>query len=170
MKNKKIIWGLIAFSAFAGLIIFARPDTGVDNASNTAGLATGAGSGVLRADALSFDFGNISMEKGRVRHVFTARNSGAAPVTVARMYTSCMCTTALLVAGDKTFGPFGMPGHASIPYISASIEPGKEFTVEAVFDPNAHGPTGFGPIDRNIVLENDAGEPLILNIKGNVVR
>lgn len=47
-------------------------------------------------------------------------------------------------------GPFGMPGHGSIPEINRLVAPGHGVTVEAEFDPNAHGPAGIGRINRVI--------------------
>ncbi|MEE8435781.1 MAG: hypothetical protein V3S64_13435 [bacterium] len=61
-----------------------------------------------------------------------------------------MCTEATLVEGGERFGPFGMPGHGIIPEINRMVEPGDGVTVEAMFDPNAHGPAGIGRINRVI--------------------
>jgi hypothetical protein len=61
-----------------------------------------------------------------------------------------MCTEATLVEGGERFGPFGMAGHGSIPEINRVVEPGGEVSVQAVFDPNAHGPAGIGRANRVI--------------------
>lgn len=61
-----------------------------------------------------------------------------------------MCTEATLVESGERFGPFGMPGHGTIPEINRMVEPGRGVTVEAKFDPNAHGPAGIGRINRVI--------------------
>ncbi len=61
-----------------------------------------------------------------------------------------MCTEATLVEGGERFGPFGMRGHGKIPEINRIVEPGRGVFVEAVFDPNAHGPAGIGRANRVI--------------------
>src|SRR3989344_7273376 len=59
-----------------------------------------------------FDFGTISMSKGDVEHIFKIKNTGASPVNLEKLYTSCMCTIAYLKIGEYDRGPFGMPGHS----------------------------------------------------------
>ncbi len=61
-----------------------------------------------------------------------------------------MCTEATLVEGGERFGPFGMRGHGSKSEINRMVEPGQAVTVEAAFDPNAHGPAGLGRANRVI--------------------
>src|SRR3989344_3147780 len=95
-------------------------------------------SGALEAKESSFDFGTISMAKGKVSHSFAVKNSGAGPVTIEKMYTSCMCTTAVLMKDGRKFGPYGMAGHGFIPKINEALASGAEAVVEVVFDPAAH--------------------------------
>ncbi len=135
-----------------------RPSTGALVAP--AATPTAAPAGTLAAAERAFDFGSISMARGTVRHRFAVANSGESPVTVARLYTSCMCTTATLIIGERTFGPYGMPGHGAIPEIGAVIAPGQEAAVEVVFDPAAHGPAGVGKIQRAVRLETGLGTRL----------
>ncbi len=104
-----------------------------------------------------YDFGTISMAKGKVVNIYTVKNTGAVPVTINSAYTSCMCTSATLNIGSDKVGPFGMPGHGFLPKLNRVIEPGEEFQVEGVFDPAAHGPAGVGTIERVIVLETSSG-------------
>lgn len=106
----------------------------------------------------NYDFGTISMAQGKATKVFTIKNNTAANITARKLYTSCMCTTARLVTGDKTFGPFTMPGNGYIPEIGETIKPGDETTIEVVFDPAAHGPAGVGPIARKVTLETSDGK------------
>lgn len=165
MKNSKTFWAIAAAAAFFGLILYAQPDVGgrPDGQQNIV-----KGTGSLKAVEEKFDFGSISMANGNVKHTFTVKNTGDSAVSVDKMYTSCMCTTATMIKGEKKYGPFGMPGHSPIPKISAVLEPGEEVTVEAVFDPNAHGPAGVGKIERVIVLENSAGAPVELGFTAMV--
>ena len=57
--------------------------------------------GFLTAEETTFDFGMVPMYGGKVKHNFTLKNSGQAPVKISKIYTSCMCTEVMLIA-DKT--------------------------------------------------------------------
>lgn len=102
-----------------------------------------------------YDFGQISMAKGLVSHVYEIKNDTSSPLTLTKLYTSCMCTTASLRFGDKVLGPFGMPGHGALPQASfrEELAPQESASVEVVFDPAAHGPAGLGKIAREVILE-----------------
>lgn len=80
-----------------------------------------------------------------------------------------MCTEAALVQGGERFGPYGMSGHGFIPRIDRIVAPGEEVTVEAIFDPNAHGPAGLGRADRVIYVQTGARGGLQLRFVANVV-
>jgi len=156
--NKTIIGIVITILVLGGLIWIARPDGQTNSEAITA-----LSNGVLTVEeANNYDFGTISMAKGVVRHTFKIKNESEEAVTVSKMYTSCMCTTATLAANGDQFGPFGMPGHGVIPKINKMINPGEEAMVEVAFDPAAHGPAGIGRIQRTITLENNAGQPVEL--------
>lgn len=122
----------------------------------------------LATSESSYDFGAISMAKGKVAKVFTFQNNTPQTIIAKKLYTSCMCTQATLAIDDKTYGPFGMPAHGFIPGIDANIEPGKEVEIEAVFDPAAHGPAGVGPIEREVILETSDGK-LTFKFKARVL-
>ena len=158
IKNIVIIGIVILF--MAGIIWIARPKP----QSESAGLPPET----LVIEKESFDFGEISMAAGNVSHAFKIKNSGSEPITVKKLYTSCMCTTASLMFGSKKFGPYGMAGHGFIPEINKTIDPGEEAAIEAVFDPAAHGPAGVGLIERAITIENSAGGPVQLNFSAFV--
>ncbi len=162
---KKTLSGIaVSVLILIGLIWFARPDSGdapAVTAVSSSNLANGA-SALVVEEANNYDFGSISMAAGEVKHTFTIRNMGSDTVTVKKMYTSCMCTTASLMSGGKQFGPVGMPGHGAIPSVNIAINPGEEAEVEVVFDPAAHGPAGVGRIQRTVTLEQSAGEPVEL--------
>ena len=61
-----------------------------------------------------------------------------------------------------------MPGHAAVPIINVPMEPNEEVIVEVVFDPAAHGPAGVGRIQREVILENNAGQPVKLQFSALV--
>lgn len=156
---------LIGVAFFVGILWYAKP-TPRNNNNKQASVKNSAGS--LSAEENSFDFGTVSMQAGKVNHAFKIKNSGSAPVTLEKLYTSCMCTTALLRVNDKEFGPYGMPGHGFIPKINYELKPGEETTIEAVFDPAAHGPAGVGKISRTIILEQNDSKSLELNFSALV--
>lgn len=162
--NKNIIGILFAALALGGLIWMARPDA--ESAPST---GTGlAGTLVIVDEPRNYDFGSISMAAGKVTHEFKIKNASAEPVTVNKLYTSCMCTTATLENGGVKSGPFGMPGHAGTALINQTIGPNEEAAVEVVFDPAAHGPAGVGRIGRAVILENRTGQLLQLEFTANV--
>lgn len=161
--NKNIIVGIvITVLLLGGLVFLGQPKEQNDNSANS------TSSGVLAAQESSFDFGTVSMAAGPVAHRFKVKNTGADPVNISKMYTSCMCTNASLFMGGKTFGPYGMPGHGFVPKINKAVNPGEEVEVEVVFDPAAHGPAGVGRIERVVYLENNAGAPAELGIEAIV--
>jgi hypothetical protein len=127
-----------------------------------------AGPGALGSMARFYNFGTVSMAAGDVAHRYTVTNLGQSPITVTKLYTSCMCTTATLVTPSGRRGPFGMPGHTPISAIRERLAPGETALVDVVFDPAAHGPAGVGRIDRTVTLENDAGEPFELAFTATV--
>jgi len=116
----------------------------------------------------SFDFGTISMAAGKVSHRFWIRNTGDSPVTITRLYTSCMCTEATLITPAGSKGPFGMPGHGANAGVFERIAPGGTAQVEAVFDPAAHGPAGIGPTQRIVTIRTAEAAPLDLQFTAMV--
>lgn len=152
----KTITGIgIGILILGGLVWIAQPD-----GQNTAPITPSSNGSITVEGVNNYDFGSISMAAGKVKHQFKIKNTSAQAVTISKMYTSCMCTTATLTTGGKQFGPFGMPGHGAIPKINQTINPNEEATVEVVFDPAAHGPAGVGRIQRSVTVENNAGRPV----------
>lgn len=128
--------------------------------------------GILSVSGDTFDFGQLPLDGGLATHDFLIENNSAEPVVVNKVYTSCMCTTALLVGNSREVGPFGMPGHGLSPVTDFSVAPGATVAVRTVFDPAAHGPAGIGLADRAIYLEtNSASAPKVaLNFTALVVK
>lgn len=169
--HRNIITGAGAvILVLGGLIIAAMPEPGTKQPerveSHPSALANAASG--LSAREANFNFGSISMAGGKVTHGYWIKNAGTEPIIIRKLYTSCMCTTAALVKGGKKSDPYGMPGHGFIPSISVPINPKEEAMVEVVFDPAAHGPSGIGPIDRVVTVENSGGRPLELAFRANV--
>ena len=162
--KKNIIGFLVLFTGLIGIFWL----TGTKQKENSPAPITPSGKGNLSADVSAYDFGIVSMAKGNVMYQFKIKNTGEDPVTISKMYTSCMCTTAKLITDNGEWGPFGMPGHGIISNINAALPPQKEATIEAIFDPNAHGPAGVGRIERIITVEQNGASPLELHFSANV--
>lgn len=132
------------------------------------GASTGIASVLVTSEKL-YDFGTISMKNGNVTKDFTVTNPGNTDIFVPSLVTSCMCTKALIVESDgSTKGPFGMPSMGYVPPANETIKAGENRTIRVVYDPNAHGPAGVGPIDRFITLTDKSGGQLQLEIKALV--
>ena len=68
--------------------------------------------GELVAKEEYYDFAKVSLTQGKVRHKFVIANPSQEAVEILKIYTSCMCTTALLFDSQgQSQGEFGMPGH-----------------------------------------------------------
>lgn len=121
----------------------------------------------------NFEFGEILMTGGDVIHNYTLKNTGDGAIKITNAETSCACTTANIfnVEGEK-IGPFGMQGgaHASNPKINLEVLPGEEITVEAVYDPMAHGPDATGQLVREVFISTDSEEEIKLKFRGNGVK
>jgi hypothetical protein len=158
--RKVLWWTLTIVGVFAFLIIIGRPDQ--SQSSQASG-------GKLTAAETAYDFGVISMKDGKVKHTYEIKNSSDKPLTITKLYTSCMCTTAELTAGSQKAGPFGMQGHGGgIPNISVPLQPGETAQVEAVFDPAAHGSAGVGDIKRSVFVSSGGNPNLELTFSAKV--
>jgi Protein of unknown function (DUF1573) len=146
LRNAAIAALAVAGIALVGVFAFGNRQGGA-SAKQMAGAT-----GTLSAAETFHDFGRISMGNGTVSHRFAVRNDSGAPALVEQLYTSCMCTEGSLLVGTERLGPFGMQGHGYIPRINRLIQPGEAALVEAVFDPNAHGPAGIGRNDRVVTV------------------
>lgn len=164
--QKLVIGGIGTTIALVLLLWIAFPRTPATRPSGqVASEKTMSG---LTANEESYDFGSVSMAKGKVSHTFSVKNTAEEPIIIAKLSTSCMCTTATLTVNGARRGPFGMPGHGIIPKMNQPIDPGEEAQVEVVFDPAAHGPSGVGRIDRLVYLESESGSKFQLGIRATV--
>jgi len=142
---------------FIGIVAFVIVGFFILNGGSSDTVTKVISAGILEAAESQFDFGTISMEKGNVSYEFEIKNNGSESIVVQKVYTSCMCTTAKITdARGKTYGPYGMPGHAGLSGIEVEINPGEKAIVEAIFDPAAHGPSGVGLANRTIFLETNS--------------
>ncbi|KKQ76787.1 MAG: hypothetical protein UT61_C0011G0018 [Candidatus Woesebacteria bacterium GW2011_GWA1_39_8] len=160
--NKIIIIVTLIVVGIIGLMIWGK------SAQNTVEADTGAISNLTYSEKL-YDFGTISMKNGLVTKDFTVTNNTDKDIVIPSLVTSCMCTKAYFVKPDGSIkGPFGMPSMGFVPPLNETIKVGESRVVRAVYDPNAHGPAGVGPIDRFLILTDAAGGKLQLEIKAMV--
>jgi hypothetical protein len=145
-------------------LLYAQPKNLEQTAGNNQQLAPT----VLEVSEKLHDFGTVSMKNGKVSKIFRIKNTQSEALSLNKLYTSCMCTEATLNISGKTQGPFGMPGHGFTRAFTETLQPQEEATVEVVFDPNAHGPSGIGTIERAVTLENTEGIVATIHIKATV--
>ena len=164
----KMLYGLLAISIVAiGVGVFQSRQRAAppDAAPAPAVAQAAASSGALVSARPSYDFGTISMAAGKVSTTYRIKNQGTQPLTLDRIYTSCMCTEASLVqASGRKQGPFGMPGHGPLMPVRAQLAPDEVALLEVVFDPAAHGPSGVGRIERVVRVESKGAPPLELGM------
>lgn len=107
--------------------------------------------------ATAYDWGTIKIDAGNVETTFDLKNTGVQPLKLSNVSTSCMCTTAQLILGTTQSPSFGM--HAKSSYI-LEVPPQETAKLKVVFDPAYHGPSGVGPITRQVTLQtNDPQKP-----------
>lgn len=103
-------------------------------------------------DKTSHDWGTIGLNDGNVEHVFEVKNEGTEELTLSNIVTSCMCTTAQLILNDQQSPVFGM--HTKSDY-QLNVPAGETALLKIVFDPAFHGPSGVGPINRQITVDTN---------------
>ncbi len=173
-KMKKSHW-LICGLIVVGAVIVTAVYSGQNNASVKADQSQSAAPAAKVQSQITvqndfYDFGTIAMKNGLVRQVYKLTNQGQQPITIKKAYTSCMCTKANIISqSGKVTGPFGMPGHGgAVSRANVTIQPGEEFSVESVFDPAAHGPSGIGLANRTIYLETNSSATPKVELKFSV--
>lgn len=156
----------VALLIFAGLFIWGYAGKSGTTASVQGTIGSNSSESLLIAPEILYDFGTISMKNGNVTKEFEVINPTSQDITVSTVATSCMCTTASIVLLDGSVkGPFGMPGHSSVPLANEVIRAGESRTIRVVYDPNAHGPAGIGRTVRTITLTDASGGTLQLEIR-----
>lgn len=111
----------------------------------------------VAVEKTTHDWGEIDLNGGDVEKTFEITNSGTEDLILTNVVTSCMCTTAQLILEDETSPYFGMHTKSSYKLL---VPPGKTAQLKVVFDPAYHGPSGVGPITRQVSVEtNDPDKP-----------
>ena len=122
----------------------------------------------LALDPPNYDFGTISMKNGFVTKSFHVKNIQNQEIDLSTVYTSCMCTTAKIIIDSREYGPFAMQGHGTTKMLNQKLRIGQEAQLLVTYDPNAHGPSGIGRIERTVSLESKQGDIANIIIKANV--
>lgn len=91
----------------------------------------------IQIETVTFDFGDV-VNGDIVTRDISVTNSGAAPLVIESVSTTCGCTTA-------TLDPM-------------TLEPGEHGTLHIEFDSGAHGPDLNGAVTRQIYLANNDPE------------
>lgn len=160
---KTIIISLVLFTAVIGALVWFKSDK-----PRSAAIDNIISGGTLTAKETYYDFGNIGIKNGLVSHEYVLENVSDKPVKIGEVSTSCMCTSAELKIGGKTYGPFGMPGHGGVSKAGVIVNPGEKVIVKAIYNPAAHGPAGIGEVSREIYIDTGADKPLTLSFRVNV--
>ncbi|MDP3900586.1 MAG: DUF1573 domain-containing protein [bacterium] len=109
--------------------------------------------GKLEIAEPDYDFGVVGLDP--VSHTYTIKNTGLGSITIAKVATSCGCTTATLKKGDETSIAFGMD-HGQLPKANFTLKPNEEAEVIATYNPLAHGPQNAkGTFDRVVYLKTE---------------
>ncbi|MDP3994506.1 MAG: DUF1573 domain-containing protein [bacterium] len=101
----------------------------------------------------SYDLGTVLMKDGFVIREYQITNNSQNILRLKNIATSCMCTKAQAVLGDKKTRFYGMEmSGATNPNIDFDIPGGETAKLVVRFDPAAHGIEGTGPFSRSVYL------------------
>lgn len=101
----------------------------------------------------NYDIGKVLMKNGFVVREYEIKNNSKNILRVKNIVTSCMCTKAQVVFGDRRsrFYAMEMSG-AKNPNIDFDIPAETTAKLVVRFDPAAHGIQGVGPLNRSVFL------------------
>lgn len=131
MKNIAIK-SMISVALLIAALFYVCPAAAKDNAS-------------ISFDAAAYDFGQISLKKGKVSHEFTFSNKGDKNLVITNARADCGCTRP--------------------EYSEAPVAPGKKGTVKVTFAPAAKGHFS----KKVTITTNGNPRKVRLIIKGEVV-
>ena len=101
---------------------------------------------IISFDELTYDFGKVNEENGKISHVFNFTNKGKTPLVITKVQASCGCTTPT--------------------WTKEPIEPGKKGTITVIYNPEGRP----GVFNKSITVGSNASEEqLNLIIKGDVI-
>lgn len=148
-KDIKILFAALAFT-FLLIVGFSYLMGGK---SEEATQVAGSNIEGLEIAPLNYELGGVPIDGGIVTREYQLKNTLDKALTLKKITTSCMCTLAKVVVGDKETKFFGMEhGMDRNPPVNIQIPAGETATTVVTFDPAAHGPEGKGPFERIIWL------------------
>lgn len=101
----------------------------------------------------TYDIGKVLMKNGIVTREYQIKNNSQNVLRIKNIVTSCMCTKAQVVLGNRMTRRYGMEmAGAKNPNVNFDIPGNSTATLVVRFDPAAHGIQGVGPIDRSVYL------------------
>ena len=171
-ESKTLVVIIVATLLLIGglAIIFSGSSSGSDNTTKTTEENLGDVTGI-ETNPEFYEMGDIDINGGIVNREYEIKNVTDKTLKLKKIATSCMCTKAKVIVGDKETKLFGMEGHGDKnPPVNLEIASGETAKVLVEFDPAAHGPQGVGPFDRIIWLTfSDPAGVKELKFNGTVV-
>ena len=110
-------------------------------------------------EPLTFDFGNVGKNEGKVSKIFKVQNKGNSDLIIANIRVSCSCTTASLRVGKNKSPDFAIAGAPKD--WKEIIKPGESGDLEVVLD-IAHSSMAVGKQTRDVfIASNDPLYPQV---------
>lgn len=107
----------------------------------------------VEANPSFYDLGEVAINAGVVTREYAVKNATERSLKLKKIATSCMCTTAQVLLGEKATAFFGMEHPTDKnPPVNLELASGEAARVVVNFDPAAHGPEGLGPFERVVWL------------------
>lgn len=101
----------------------------------------------------TYDIGSVVMKDGIVTREYEIKNNSSDVLRLKKILTSCMCTKAQVIAGDRKTRFYSMEmGGATNAAVDFDIPANSTAKLLVKFDPAAHGIQGTGPLQREIDL------------------
>lgn len=168
-KEGKIVLGIIVGTIIliGGLAYLLTKSSG--GGEKDSFILNSPAQGLMASPSGSMNLGEVPYNGGIVSKIFDIKNTTSDLITLRKITTSCMCTSAKFSIDGKESKFYGMEMNGDLnPIVDYKVPAGATAQVTFNFDPAAHGPQGVGPFDRVITLFFDNGyEELKFN--GNVV-
>lgn len=105
----------------------------------------------IAIEPVSFDFGEVSRQKGRISRVFKVHNKGNANLVITNIKASCACTLASLNIGKNKSPYFGTKG--ALADWQVELKPGEAGELEVVLDLN-HKSVKVGDLIREVSIKS----------------
>jgi len=167
MDNKSVVVGILIFTLLIlGAIVFAYGKQTSKTESIPQYQFSDAEKPAVMAEPASFDFGSIAL-KDIKKTTFTLENTGAQPLILSDVVTSCGCTSANIIINGETSPTFSMHDN---PQWSGTIESNQTALVEVTYDAKVHPVDGL--VERFVqIATNDPAQPQVqLSVKANVAK